>query len=86
MADYDNNNTGVLFKNDKKETEKHPDYTGTLNVDGQEFWLSAWVKEGKAGSKMAGRKFFSLSFKPKEGGGGGGKKKAQAPPSEDIPF
>lgn len=35
MAEYDNSNTGVLFKNDRKESEKDADYTGSLNVGGQ---------------------------------------------------
>jgi hypothetical protein len=63
---YDNTNSGMLARNDKKETEKHPDFKGSINVDGVDYWLSAWVKEGKEGGKMAGRKFFSLSVSPKE--------------------
>lgn len=60
MTQYDNTNRGVLFKNDRKDQDKHPDYTGTLNVDGVEYWLSAWIKSGQKG------KFMSLSVKPKE--------------------
>jgi hypothetical protein len=57
--EYSNENRGVLFKNDRKETERHPDYKGSINIDGEEFWLSSWIKDGKSG------KFMSLSVTPK---------------------
>lgn len=57
---YDNNMTGALYKNDRKDTENHPDYRGKCEVAGTEYWLSAWVKTSKAGSK-----YFSLSFREK---------------------
>lgn len=58
---YDNTNRGVLFKNDKTGGNPNwPDYRGNINVDGAEFWLDAWVKDGKKG------KFMSLSIKPKK--------------------
>ena len=53
-------NTGVLFKNDKKETDRHPDYKGSVIVGGQDYWLSAWIKKGKGG------KFMGLALSPKE--------------------
>lgn len=63
---YDNTNTGMLSRNDRKEKDTHPDYKGSINVNGVEYWLSGWVKEGKAGGKMEGKKFFSLSVQPKD--------------------
>jgi len=45
-------NSGVLFKNDKKESANQPDYKGNITVGGQESWLSAWIKEGKSGKFM----------------------------------
>jgi len=42
-------NSGVLFTNDKKENERAPHYKGNITVDGKDYWLSAWVKEGKSG-------------------------------------
>jgi hypothetical protein len=46
MSDYDNNNRGAVWKNEKKATDKHPDFTGSLNVEGKEFWVSAWRSDG----------------------------------------
>jgi hypothetical protein len=63
---YDNTNSGMLSRNDRKEKDTHPDFKGAINVDGVDYWLSAWVKEGKPGGKMEGRKYFSLSVSPKE--------------------
>jgi hypothetical protein len=66
MTTYDNTNSGLLAKNDRKEKDSHPDYRGRINVNGQDFWLSAWIKVGREGSKMAGQKYFSLSVTPME--------------------
>jgi hypothetical protein len=79
MTDYDNNMRGVLFKNDRKEKDTHPDYKGSCEINGEEMWMSAWLKQGKNGT------FMSFSFTPKEQ-----PKKQSAPvPTEDfddIPF
>lgn len=76
---YDNTNSGVMFRNDKKATEKHPDFNGTIDVEGREYWLSSWVNESKDG-----RKYFKINLTPKES-----QKPEPVPnnvPSDDIPF
>ena len=60
MTDFDNNLRGALFRNDKKESDSHPDYKGSCEIAGTEYWISAWLKESKAGAT-----FMSLSFKDK---------------------
>ena len=60
-TEYSNENRGSLFKNDKKETDKHPDMNGSINIEGVEYWISGWKKVSKAGSG-----FISLSVRPKQ--------------------
>ena len=57
---YDNTNTGALFRNKEKKTDKHPDYRGTINVGGAEYYLASWLKTSKAGEK-----YMSLSVTEK---------------------
>lgn len=71
---YDNNMKGMLSRNDRKQNPNHPDFRGTCTINGVEYWIDGWTKDGKPGGKMEGRKYFSLSFKPKN-----------APPAEPAP-
>jgi hypothetical protein len=52
---YDNTNKIVIFKKENKTNEKQPDYTGTLNVEGKEYSVSLWIKEGKSGKFLGGQ-------------------------------
>ena len=51
-------NTGVLFKNNRKEKETHPNTNGTALIDGKTYRISGWTKEKN------GEKYQSLSFTP----------------------
>jgi len=63
--EYSNTNRGVLFKNSEKMEETHSDYNGSINIEGKEYWLNAWVKTAGEKTKKPGQKFFSLSVKEK---------------------
>ncbi len=82
---FDNTNQGALFKNDKQGNEQRPDYRGTLDVNGQQFWISAWLKSSKAGNK-----YMSLSVQPKEAKDDRrperGAQPAAAPVNDDVPW
>jgi len=52
-------NSGTLFRNERKEQPNHADYEGTAMIGGKEYWMNAWLKEGKKG------KFMSFSFREK---------------------
>jgi uncharacterized protein (DUF736 family) len=54
-------NSGALFKNDKKESDNHPDYKGSAMIDGTEYWVSSWINESKNGQK-----YMSLKYTIKE--------------------
>jgi len=53
MSNYDNTNKGALFTNDQKGNEKAPNYKGKLNVDGKEYEIAGWVRQGKSGSFLS---------------------------------
>lgn len=72
---YDNTNRGTLGKNRNRKTDKHPEYSGKINIEGRDYWLSGWIKEGKDG------KFFSLAVQPKEQKQG---QKPERQPGEDF--
>lgn len=71
MSNYDSTNKGALFINPKKEKETHPTMKGSINIDGKEYWLSAWAKVHETKGK-----WLSISVEPKE--------KAQAPENDNL--
>ena len=64
MSNYSNENSGALFKNDRKETDSHPDYKGSINVNGVEYWINAWLNESKSGQKYMGLKIKAKDAAP----------------------
>lgn len=77
--EYDNTNRGTLGKNKNKKSDNHPDYSGQLNIDGTDYWLSGWLKESQDGSK-----FFSLAVKPKDSKPSKARQKAEEFKGDDL--
>jgi hypothetical protein len=59
QVNQDKDNSGVLFRNEKKQTEKQPDYTGTVTVMAEKWRLAGWIKKSKAGQT-----YLSLAVSP----------------------
>jgi hypothetical protein len=87
MSQYDSNLTGVLFKNDKEGNEKRPDYKGSAEIEGVQYWVSAWIRDTAKG------KCLSMKYERKEQQPQAAPKAAAPAPSagygaidDDIPF
>lgn len=94
MAYEQKDNSGSLFRNQKKEKDTHPNATGSAMIDGIEYWVSAWTKSDKNGNPWQ-----SLAFKRKDdaserrskaddlrAGGRGEPRRMAEQIDDDIPF
>jgi hypothetical protein len=51
---YDNNLRGALFENQDRRGDNDPDMKGSCEIDGVEYWISAWWKNsGKVGDYLS---------------------------------
>lgn len=64
MSEYDNNNRGALWTNERKRpSSRDPQWTGSAMVDGVEYWVSAWP--GDKDKPRAPKLSFSFTRKDK---------------------
>lgn len=56
-----NSVSGALYDNENKKEDRHPSYTGPIQVNGQKLRVSAWIKQTKRGEN-AGSNFLSLAL------------------------
>ena len=76
-------NTGVLFRVEDKQSDRHPDFTGKIKVNGKEMQVASWINTSKDGKyKYQSLKF--SEFKPKKDDSN--TNATPKPEFEDIPF
>lgn len=70
---------GTLFPNTDKKSDKSPDYSGSVKIEGKEYALAGWKKTSKNG-----RVFLSIkaTFKDVDRP----QPARQAPLDDDLPF
>lgn len=85
QGNYDNTNRGALFRNKKKQPgDNRPDYTGKIDIDGVEHFISGWVKKSRAGES-----YLSLARQTEPPQAKPAPKPAEEPGAfgeDDIPF
>lgn len=60
---YDNNNRGALWNNDRKQSQTHPDLSGSITIDGKDYWISGWRRKPGQSDRAPE---VSLSVRPKD--------------------
>lgn len=63
MSNYDNNNRGSIWKNEDRKSDSHPQFKGSAEVNGVEYWVSGWLRKAGANPKAPA---MSFSFTAKE--------------------
>jgi len=90
---YDETNRGAIWKNENRQSDKHPHFSGSINIDGKDYWLSGWKKAEDASDRAP---LVSFSVRPKDENPSQGYQKpaqqstapqaAQDDFEDDIPF
>lgn len=57
---------GALFLNQRKENHKQPDFSGSIVIGGQMYWLSAWENTCGQHTSRPGQKFFKIKAQKAE--------------------
>lgn len=79
---YDNTNRWAVWKNEvPKQDDRDPDYSGTLNVNGVEYFIDGWLGETNKGKKMMNGR-----IKPKKQQGGGSPVRRNQGPDDSSDF
>ena len=75
------NNSGSMFKNQRKEKDTHPDMAGEIMVDGKVYWLNGWRKIDKNGNP-----WYSVSVNEKKDRPQDGQTRSAPNTDDTIPF
>ncbi len=89
MAGFDNTNTGALFKNTRRTNDRQPEFTGKLNIRGEEFYVSGWKKPREGADpfiSLAVESKADVEAKKAARAGGNAASPQKAPLDDAVPF
>jgi len=90
MSNYDNTNKGAIWGNKDKKGETHPDFKGSINIEGKEYWLSGWKRKPNDNPNAPSVKFSVQAKDAVHNQGVQNAQQAAAPAqddfNDDIPF
>ena len=87
MAEYDNTNSFAMFRNEKGDNERRPDYTGTITLEGgKEMRMAAWVREAASGIKYLSGNISEPQVQAKDAGSANANVNNAVVEGEDVPF
>jgi hypothetical protein len=78
---YEKELAGVMFANDKEGNENRPDWKGSIQIEGVEYWLSGWHR-----TTLKGELISLKAEKKKTAMAALAKAEEPVPFDDDIPF
>lgn len=81
MSYQEKDQSGTLFRNQRKEREAQPDWTGKAIINGTPVYVSGWDKDGRISLAFKNRQEGALEKKPEPRQMGG-----NIGPDDEIPF
>lgn len=64
MAYEQRDNSGSAFPNDKKKSERHPDFKGKAMIGGVMYFFDLWKKPGRGGATFVSASFKKMDKQP----------------------
>jgi len=78
-------NSIMLFENDKKEKDTHPDYTGKMyDAEGTEFFVSCWINQSAKGNSYLSGSLVNADEARAKWGKEKGNKNAKLPETKSV--
>lgn len=81
MSYEQRDNSGSLFRNDRKDSDKAPNSKGQATIGGKKYYVSGWTRRTKTGDP-----WISLAFEPVPNGDAHSAQKSTNADLDDIPF